>query len=202
MIVITVDDSMLAKREKFVLNNSNIKFESGKIHGLVGRNKNGKKMLMKCICGLIYPTVEDINDSETDSDFPDSLGVAIETPDFIPAYSGYKNLKLMTGKKRVASPEQIKKAMEMVGLAPGLKLAVNRYSLGMRQRLTLAYAIMVNPDVYIAKEGTSDMSEYLRSLGESGKTILIASYSTKDISLLCDTVYEIEKGVVSKISGW
>jgi ABC-2 type transport system ATP-binding protein len=92
--------------------------------------------------------------------------------------------------------------MEMVGLVPELKLAVNRYSLGMRQRLTIANAIMENPDVRIVKEGNSQMSESLRKICESGKAILIASYSSEDISPFCDTVYEIEKGVVSKVSGW
>jgi ABC-2 type transport system ATP-binding protein len=159
-------------------------------------------MLMKCICGYMFPTVEDLNDSDTDSFFPDRMGVVIKIPDFIPAYSGYKNLQLLAGSNRAISSEQIKKTMEMVGLAPGLKLAVNRYSLGMRQRLTLANAIMENPDVRIVKEGNSQMSEHLRRLCENGKTILIASYSSEDISPFCDSVYEIEKGVVSKISGW
>jgi ABC-2 type transport system ATP-binding protein len=100
MIVITVNDEALTKREKFVLNNTNIKLESGKIHGLVSR-RNGKKMLMKCICGFMFPTIEDINDSNTDSNFPDSIGVVIKMPDFIPAYSGYKISNCLQARTRL-----------------------------------------------------------------------------------------------------
>jgi ABC-2 type transport system ATP-binding protein len=214
MFAITVNSLSLTIKKKTILNNINAEFESGKIHGLIGRNGSGKTMLMKCICGFMQSTTGEIIVSGKrigkDCDFPESVGIIIETPGFIPYYSGYKNLKLLADLNRNISAEQIKKSMQMVGLDPELRLSVRKYSLGMRQRLGLAQAIMENPDILILdepmngldKEGVSDMREYLKKLRENGKTILIASHSSEDISLLCDTVCEMDKGVLTKISGW
>jgi ABC-2 type transport system ATP-binding protein len=214
MIVVNVNSLSLTISKKSILSNVNVEFEAGKIHGLIGRNGSGKTMLMKCICGFMHPTSGEINVNGKcigkDCDFPDSVGIIIETPGFIPYYSGYKNLKLLADLNRVISGEQVKKSMEMVGLDPDLRLSVRKYSLGMRQRLGLAQAVMENPDILILdepmngldKEGVSDMREYLKTFRESGKTILIASHSSEDISLLCDTVCEMDKGELSKVSGW
>lgn len=106
--------------------------------------------------------------------------------------------------------EQVIDAMRHVGLDPELKRHVRKYSLGMRQRLGLAQAIMENPDLLILdepmngldKDGVADMRKYLLELKEQGKTILIASHSTEDISVLCDTVCEMDKGILTKLSGW
>ena len=192
----------------------NIEFEKGKIHGFIGRNGSGKTMLMKCICGFIKPTDGEIIVNEKrigkDCDFPDSVGIIIETPGFIPYYSGYRNLKLLADLNRKIDKEKIRNTMQMVGLDPDLKRHVKKYSLGMRQRLGLAQAIMENPDLLILdepmngldKEGVSDMRKYLLNLKEQGKTILIASHSAEDIEILCDTVCEMDKGVLTKLKGW
>ena len=142
-----------------------------------------------------------------DCDFPDSVGIIIETPGFIPYYSGYKNLKLLADLNKKIDGAKIKETMKQVGLDPDLKRHVRKYSLGMRQRLGLAQAIMENPDLLILdepmngldKEGVADMREYLLKLKEQGKTILLASHSAEDISVLCDTVCEMDKGVLTKI---
>lgn len=167
-------------------------------------------MLMKCICGFVKPTEGEITvDGKRigkDCDFPKSVGIIIETPGFIPYYSGYKNLKLLADLNKKIDGNTVKNSMEQVGLDPNLKRHVRKYSLGMRQRLGLAQAIMENPDILILdepmngldKDGVSDMREYLKSLREQGKTILIASHSAEDISILCDTVCEMDKGVLSK----
>lgn len=191
-----------------ILNDVTVSLEAGKIHGLIGRNGSGKTMLMKCICGFIRPTqgvvVVDGKRVGKDVDFPKNMGIIIETPGFIPYYSGYKNLKLLAGLRNKIGKEEIIQAMERTGLDPKLKRHVKKYSLGMRQRLGLAQAIMEDPDILILdepmngldKDGVEDMRRYLIDLREQGKTILIASHSSEDISVLCDSVYEMEKGIL------
>ncbi len=205
--------SLTIKKTK-ILKSISITFEDGKIHGLIGRNGSGKTMLMKCICGFIKPTEGAIFVADKqigkDCDFPDSVGIIIETPGFIPYYSGYRNLKLLADLNRKIDKEKIRNTMQMVGLDPDLKRHVKKYSLGMRQRLGLAQAIMENPDLLILdepmngldKDGVSDMRKYLLNLKEQGKTILIASHSAEDIEILCDTVCEMDKGVLTKLKGW
>lgn len=208
--MIQIKNLTLQIKKFTILNNINISYEKGKIHGLIGRNGSGKTMLMKCICGFVKPTEGEITvDGKRigkDCDFPKSVGIIIETPGFIPYYSGYKNLKLLADLNKKIDGNTVKNSMEQVGLDPNLKRHVRKYSLGMRQRLGLAQAIMENPDILILdepmngldKDGVSDMREYLKSLREQGKTILIASHSAEDISILCDTVCEMDKGVLSR----
>ena len=194
-----------------ILRNINVEFEGGKIHGIIGRNGSGKTMLMKCICGFIRPTEGEITVAGkkigVDCDFPESVGIIIETPEFIPYYTGLKNLKLLSDIRHRISDEDIRKSIELVGLDPRLKKSVKKYSLGMRQRLGLAQAIMENPDLLILdepmngldKDGVGEMRKYLLDLKEQGKTILIASHSAEDIDVLCDTVVEMDKGMMERI---
>ena len=211
--MIKVTDLSLTIKSTDILKNINISFEKGKIHGLIGRNGSGKTMLMKCICGFIRPSEGEIIVDEKrirkDCDFPDSVGIIIETPGFIPYYSGYKNLKLLADLNKKIDKEQIKISMKQVGLDPDMKRHVKKYSLGMRQRLGLAQAIMENPDLLILdepmngldKDGVDDMRKYLLNLKGRGKTILMASHSSEDIEILCDTVCEMDKGVLTKLRG-
>ena len=194
-----------------ILKDINAEFTDGKIHGIIGRNGSGKTMLMKCICGFIKPTEGEITVSGkrigTDCDFPESIGVIIETPEFIPYYSGFKNLKLLADIRHKITDDDIRRSMELVGLDPKLKKSVKKYSLGMRQRLGLAQAVMENPDLLILdepmngldKDGVGDMRRYLLNLKEQGKTILIASHSAEDIDVLCDTVVEMDKGRMERV---
>lgn len=208
---IKIDELNLILSKKMILNNVNIEFEKGKIHGLIGRNGSGKTMLMKCICGFVKATSGTIfvdgKQIGKDCDFPDNVGIIIETPGFIPYYSGYKNLKLLADLNRKIGSDKIKETMQKVGLDPDLKRHVKKYSLGMRQRLGLAQAIMENPDILILdepmngldKDGVADMRKYLLELKKQGKTILIASHSSEDIEILCDTVCEMDKGVLTRL---
>lgn len=212
--MILISNLVLIIKKSEILKNINIQFEVGKIHGIIGRNGSGKTMLMKCICGFVRPTSGEIivagKRIGIDCDFPKSIGVIIETPGFIPYYSGFKNLKLLADVKHKINDIDIYKSMEQVGLDPKLKRTVKKYSLGMRQRLGLAQAIMENPDLLILdepmngldKDGVADMRKYLLNLKEQGKTILIASHSAEDIEVLCDTVCEMDKGILSKVKGW
>lgn len=212
--MITVKNVSLSIKKTEILKDISVEFELGKIHGLIGRNGSGKTMLMKCICGFVRPTIGEITVNEKrigkDCDFPKNIGVIIETPGFIPYYSGYKNLRLLADLNKKIGSKEIKKAMLQVGLDPELKRHVKKYSLGMRQRLGLAQAIMENPDLLILdepmngldKDGVADVRKYLLDLKEEGKTILIASHSAEDIDVLCDTVCEMDKGILSKVKGW
>mgnify|MGYP000913355482 CR=1 FL=1 len=211
MDIINVKDVSLTLGKNQILKDINISFQQGKIHGLIGRNGSGKSMLMKCICGFIKPTKGEIYVDKKcvgkDMDFPEDIGIIIETPGFIPYYSGYKNLKLLAGLNKKIGKNEILKSMEQVGLEPTLKRHVRKYSLGMRQRLGLAQAIMENPRILVLdepfngldKDGVADMRKYLLSFKEQGKTILICSHSSEDIEVLCDTVCEMDKGVLEKI---
>ncbi|MGN0429293.1 MAG: ATP-binding cassette domain-containing protein [Acetatifactor sp.] len=209
--MIEVDGVSLTLTKKEVLTDINVSFEKGKIHGLAGRNGSGKTMLMKCICGLVKPTRGKIMVNGEivgkERDFPKSTGIIIETPGFLPYYSGYRNLKILADLEGKIGKDRIEKTMRQVGLDPKLRLPVKKYSLGMRQRLGLAQAIMEDPELLILdepmngldKDGVRDMREYLLGLKKQGKTILLASHSTEDIEILCDTIHEMEKGRLHSI---
>ena len=187
-----------------VLVDVNLTISPGSIVGVVGNNGCGKTVLMKCICGFMKPDRGIIHVGGKrvgkDCDFPDSLGIIIETPGFIPDMSGYRNLKTLASLKGLIEKKEIKAVLEKVGLAPNMHKAVTKYSLGMRQRLGIAQAIMEDPAVLILDEpfngldktGVAEMRELLISLKQSGKAILLASHNAEDIRMLCDVVYEME----------
>ena len=209
--MIKVNNVSLKIKKDMILRGINAEFERGKIHGIIGRNGSGKTMLMKCICGFIRPTEGEITVAGKrigiDCDFPESVGVIIETPEFIPYYTGFKNLKLLADIRRKISDEDIRRSIELVGLDPKLKKSVKKYSLGMRQRLGLAQAIMEDPDLLILdepmngldKDGVGEMRKHLLDLKAQGKTILIASHSAEDIDVLCDGVVEMDKGKMERV---
>ncbi len=211
MAVISIHNLTKIFRGNIILNNVSLEIESGTVTGLIGRNGSGKTMLMKCICGLVSPTSGSVTVQGKrvgkDVDIPDNIGVIIETPGFLPNFSGYKNLAQLAKIKRKIGKNEIRAAMERVGLNPDEKKHVGKYSLGMRQRLGLAQAIMENPELLILDEpmngldkaGVQDMRQYLLCLKAQGKTILIASHSAEDIDALCDNVCEMDKGALSVI---
>lgn len=209
--VITVKNATKKFKESVVLNNISVSFEKGKVHGLIGRNGSGKTMLMKCVCGIVPLTSGEITVNGKvigkDIDIPKNVGVIIETPGFLPGYSGYSNLKFLAAINGKIGKEEIRNAIKSVGLNPDDKKKVGKYSLGMRQRLGLAQAIMEDPELLILdepmngldKDGVKDMRQYLLDLKAQGKTILIASHSAEDIDVLCDTVCEMDKGKLEKV---
>ncbi len=203
---IQVDDIVLRFKKDILLDHVSYQCEQGKIHGIVGRNGSGKTLLMKCICGFIRPNEGHIyvRDKEIgkDIDFTPDTGIIIETPGFIPYYSGYRNLKVLAAINNRISRKDIENAMYQVGLDPTMKKRVATYSLGMRQRLGIAQAIMEDPSLIILdepfngldKHGVEEMREYFLSLKKKGKTILLTSHNTEDIEYLCDTVVEMDHG--------
>ncbi len=190
-----------------VLKNINRTFEKGKIYGIVGRNGSGKTVLMKCILGFYKPSRGTIKvfgkQIGKDTDFAQNTGMIIETPGFIGTETGYNNLKWLLGSKK-SKQVDIKSIIKLVGLDPELKKPVNKYSLGMRQRLGIAQAIMENTKLLILDEpmngldnsGVRDIRNLLLSLKEQGKTIILASHNKEDISLLCDEVIELDHGKI------
>ena len=208
--MIKIENVTKTFKENTVLNNVSINFEKGKIHGLIGRNGSGKTVLMKCICGFIPVTSGSItvrNKVICKNNVPENIGLIIETPGFLPNYSGYRNLKFLADISGKANKNAIIRSIESVGLDPHSKKHVGKYSLGMRQRLGLAQAIMEDPDLLILdepmngldKDGVKDMRDYLLKLKEQGKTMLIASHSAEDIEILCDTVCEMDAGTMTCI---
>lgn len=195
-------------RDQVVLKNVSISFEKGKIHGIVGRNGSGKTVLFKCICGLMHPEegVILVNGKRVgrDVDMPEDIGAIIEAPGFLPNYSGYKNLRFLANIRRKIGKEEILNVLKTVGLDPESRKHVGKYSLGMRQRLSIAQAIMEDPEILILDEpmngldnaGVQDIRALLLELKAQGKTILLASHNHEDIAALCDTVHEMDGGVL------
>ena len=193
------------------LNNVTVTFEEGKIHGLIGRNGSGKTVLLKCICGYIYPDegVVTVNGKVIgkDIDMAQNVGVIIESPGFLPNYSGFKNLLFLAKIRNSISKDDICKAMEDVGLDSRSRKHVGNYSMGMRQRLGIAQALMEDPSLLILDEpingldrhGVDEIRELLLRLKKAGKTILLASHNTEDISLLCDTVHQMDGGEIARV---
>lgn len=139
--------------QELVLKEVNLTLEQGRVYGIVGNNGSGKTVLMKCICGFLIPTTGLIqvfgSSIGQDVDFPESLGVIIETPGFLTNLTGRKNLEILAGMRRKIGPAEVQQVLEKVGLDPALKKPVANYSLGMRQRLGIAQAIMEDPKLLL-----------------------------------------------------
>lgn len=198
-------------KDATVLKEIDLSIPEGSIYGLVGRNGSGKTVLMKCICGFIPLTSGTVTVFDKiigkDAEFSPYTGFIIENPGFLPQYSGLQNLKFLSGIKGECTEDQLVQIMELVGLMPYDKKKVGKYSMGMKQRLGIAQAIMDSPKLLIFDEpfngldnrGVSEMRELFLSLKEQGKTILLASHNMEDIQILCDEVYQMDAGVLTKL---
>jgi ABC-2 type transport system ATP-binding protein len=186
-------------------------FEKGKVHGIVGNNGSGKTVMMKCICGFLKPTSGTVKVNGKligrQEDFPKSLGLIIEAPGFLPHLSGFRNLSILASVNKKINKQRIKDTIRLVGLDPDMKKPVGKYSLGMRQRLGIAQAIMEDPELLILdepmngldKNGVQEMRELLKGLVGKGKTIILSSHNPADIDALCDTVCEMDGGRLTKM---
>ena len=198
-LVISIKNAYKKFGEQVVLNDVSLEIYKGRIYGIIGRNGSGKTVLFKSICGFILLDSGEITVSDKvigkDVDMPKNVGLIIETPGFLKDYSAYWNLKFLA---------DLKNAIRRVGLNPEDKKAVGKYSLGMRQRLGIAQAIMENPDILVLdepfngldKKGVTEMRSLLLQMKDEGKTIIMASHSSEDIDILCDEVYEMEAGKI------
>lgn len=185
-----------------------LSYAGGKTYGLVGRNGSGKTMLMKCILGFMKTIsgeiIVDGKRVRKDIDFPDDTEMIIETPGFIPYYSGYKNLKRIDDLRHKIGGREVREAMDRVGLDPSDRKHVKKYSIGIRQRLGIAQAVMEDPDLLVLNEpfngldneGVAEMHDYFLLLKRQGKTMILVSHSSEDIDVLCDEVVNIEHGKI------
>lgn len=190
-----------------ILEDVSLSVERGKTVGLVGANGSGKSVLFKILCGFERPDQGNVyvrgkELGKNGQDFPDNIGVFINSPGFIGIYSGFENLKFLADIKGKIGEKEIEAAMEKVGLDPGDKTKVEHYSLGMKQKLGLAQAMMEGQDILVLDEPFNaldykmyeDVKTIIRMLKAEDKTIFLTSHHFKDIEQLCDQVYFIEDG--------
>lgn len=181
-----------------ILDNINFKFEPGKIYSIKGRNGSGKTVLLKCICGLLSITNGNIfyNGKELGKDFEilPNIGVIIESPIFWKDKTGFQTLDFLSSIKRVISKEEIISVLKLVGLYEYKDVLVKKYSLGMKQRLAIAQAIMENPQILLLDEPINSLDEegiemfkaIMKVEKEKGKIIIIVSHIIEDIVGICD----------------
>ena len=189
-----------------ILNEINYHFKSGFIYGIKGSNGSGKTMMLKLISGLLRPTSGEIKISNKilykDIDFPESIGILIENPAFMPNLTGLKNLKCISLIKDKIKTEEIYNIMLDIGLDPNDKRHFKKYSLGMKQKLGIACAFMENPDIIILDEPTNALdSESVNKLKElilkykdNNRIILIAVHENYEIETLCDKFIYLKDG--------
>lgn len=195
-------------KNNVILDNINYTFEKGKIYGIIGRNGSGKTMLLRAICGLIFPDNGEvyIDDKQLHKDisFPDNCGVIIENSKLLPNFSGFENLKILSKIKKTASDNDIISALEIVGLEPQNKKKVKAYSLGMKQRLSIAQAIFEKPELLLMDEPTNALDEkgvdmirnILQKFRDNEAIVLIASHNKEDIEILADEIINISDGKI------
>lgn len=209
--VIKVEEVTVVFNQEKVLNEVSYDFKEGGIYGIIGNNGSGKTVLMKCICGFLLPTTGkiyvDYEQIGKDVDFPKNIGIIIETPGFLPHLSGVENLEMLASIKGKIGKETVGDSIKAVGLNPKLKKTVGKYSLGMRQRLGIAQAIMEDPDILILdepfngldKDGVKQIHELIKNFKTPNKTIILSSHNQKDIDVLCDTVCEMDNGFMRQV---
>ena len=197
-------------KKALILDDVNIQLTGGKIYGLKGPNGSGKTMLMRLLCGLIRPTSGEVwidgKKLGKDMDFPESVGLLIENPAFLPNYTGYKNLELLAQIRGKIGTEQICQSLLEVGLDPHDPRRYRKYSLGMKQRLGIAAAIMEKPDLLIVDEPTNALDDsgveqictILRRERERGALVVIACHDSLLLQTLSDEIYKIYEGTVTK----
>ena len=191
-----------------ILDDISVKFESGKVYGLKGKNGSGKTMLMRAICGFILPTSGTIEiNSEIlgkDITFPRSIGALIENPAFINSDTGFQNLKALASIQNNIGKQQIRETMESIGLNPDDMRKYRKYSLGMKQKLGIACAVMENPDIILLDEpinaidegGVKQVQTLIQQAKKRGALILIACHDKEELEFLSDEIFEIESGKV------
>lgn len=206
MIKITNLSKQIKKKQ--ILSDINYVFESGKIYGLYGRNGSGKTMILRAIAGLIYPTEGRIEiDGKVlhkDISFPPDIGVIIENTELLPQYSGFMNLKILGEIRKKVSEQDILNTLDKVNLLDSKDLKVKEYSLGMKQRLSIAQSIFEKPKLLLLDEPTNALDEdsvlavrkILLDMKNQGCTIIIASHNKEDLQVLCDEVLNVVEGKI------
>lgn len=187
-----------------ILNNVSYNFEYGKIYGIYGHNGSGKTMLLRAIAGLLVPdsgsVVIDGKVLHKDMSFPPSIGIVIENMNLLPQYNAFDNLKILGKIKKTATDEDIKTALERVGLKSDLK--VKKFSLGMKQRLNIAQAVFEKQKIILLDEPTNALDndgvqliyKLLKEEKERGALVVITTHHKEDLKEICDVVLEMTEG--------
>lgn len=207
--IIEVKNATKRIKDAVLLSHVDLQVHRGEICGIVGRNGSGKTVLLKSICGFMPLTEGEILQNGkrigTDVEFIQDAGFIIENPSFLPLKSGYNNLKYLANIRRIADEARVRECLELVGLTDSADKPVGKYSMGMRQRLGIAQAIMEDPSLIILDEpmngldnqGVDEMRSLFLALKKEGKTFLIVSHNRDDIDMLCDRVYMMDHGVLT-----
>ena len=210
--VIKINNATKKYKNKIVFRNVNLDVEKGKSYGFVGYNGCGKSVFFKAICGFSLLTEGQVICNGKvigkDIDFIADAGVVIEAPEFINDLSGYKNLKIISEIRKCIDDNQIYATLKLVGLYKEKDKRVRSYSLGMKQRLRLAQALMERPEILILdeptngldKESVKNLYDILNSFVKNGGTLLMSSHNKSDIDSCCDVVYEFENGSLRLLS--
>lgn len=198
-------------KDKLILNNINISMDKGKVYGFVGRNASGKTVFFKLLCGFLSPTEGKIcidgREIGKDIDFPEDCGVIIENPGFIDNISGMKNLKILADINKKIDENKIRDTIKLVGLDPDDRRSVKNYSLGMKQKLAIAQAIMEDPKILVLDEPMNSLDEesvqiirdIIIDMKNKGVTVLISSHIKEDIEVLCDEVFKVSNGKIEHL---
>lgn len=193
---------------QLILDHVNLELETGKIYGFQGRNGSGKTMLFRAICRLIEPTSGEVSidgQSVTKGQYDmRNIGVLIEHPGFFPYLSGYENLKLLADINHIIGKEEINEILKTVGLFEARNKKYRKYSLGMKQRLGIAQALMENQKYIILDEpfngidesGVEELKEVLKDVRKQGRTILLSSHNEEDLLDICDQIFRVSKGEI------
>lgn len=197
-------------RQAVILKNVNLALEGGKVYGLQGPNGGGKTMLMRLISGLIRPTEGQVyidgKQLGKDMDFPVSMGLLIENPAFLPSYTGFENLRLLARLQNRVDESQIRLTIADVGLDPNDKRKYRKYSLGMKQRLGIASAIMEQPELILLDEPTNALDKIgveqimalIRREKERGALIIMACHDGGILENISDEIYTVDGGHVER----
>ena len=208
---IIVKDLSKKFKKVTILENINMKFESGKIYGIVGRNGSGKSVFLKILCSFYKPTTGEILfdniNYNSNNNFPPSVRALIENPTFFPDLTGFENLKLLSSIQNKIGDEEIIKTLDQVNLLSEKDKKYSEYSLGMKQKLGIAQVLMENPDVMIFDELFNGIEEktvekirnILLELKNQNKIIIVTSHIKEDIDILSDEVYKFDGGKVERI---
>ena len=210
MISVKIENYSKKIRKKTILDNINLSLEGGKIYGIKGINGSGKTMRLRAICGLIYPTIGTVSINNEvlgkDISFPRSVGALIENPAFLPNFTGFENLKMLSSMKNTITSSEVCTAIDAVGLEHSDKRVFRKYSLGMKQKLGIAAALMERPDIIILDEPFNALDEksviMIKELiikqKERGALVIIACHDSEVLFELSDIVYELEGGIITR----
>ena len=205
-MILEIENYSKTINKRIILDNINLTFRSGNVYGFYGRNGSGKTMLFRALTTLIYPTKGDVKvdgKSILKEEFDLSqIGILIENPGFYPHLTGFENLEMLYRLNNEKNDKHIYDVLKSVGLDYAGDKKYKEYSLGMKQRLRIAQAIMENPDILILDEpmngldnqGVEEVRGILLNLRDEGKAIILASHNKEDIEVLCDEVYEMDHG--------